>query len=57
LRFGAIAGSNPWGATGLEWTTSSPPPPDNFNMMPLVTEGPYNYNPQAAGPELEATDG
>src|SRR5947209_7360827 len=26
LRFGRKAGTNPWGAVGLEWTTSSPPP-------------------------------
>jgi cytochrome c oxidase subunit I len=57
LRYGAIAGSNPWGATGLEWTTSSPPPPDNFKTTPLVTEGPYKYDPKAAEAELEAADG
>jgi cytochrome c oxidase subunit 1 len=56
LRYGAIAGSNPWGATGLEWTTSSPPPPENFKTTPLVTEGPYKYDPQAAEAELEAAD-
>jgi cytochrome c oxidase subunit 1 len=57
LRYGAVAGSNPWGATGLEWTTSSPPPPDNFKTTPLVTEGPYKYDPKAAEAELEAADG
>ena len=30
LRYGRIAGSNPWGASGLEWTTTSPPPTENF---------------------------
>src|SRR3981081_1526107 len=29
LRSGRRAGSNPWGAVGLEWTTTSPPPTDN----------------------------
>ena len=54
LRYGGIAGPNPWNATGLEWTTSSPPPPDNFKTTPLVTEGPYQYDPQAAEAEWEA---
>ena len=30
LRYGAIAPANPWGATGLEWQTPSPPPTENF---------------------------
>jgi cytochrome c oxidase subunit 1 len=46
LRFGKIAGPNPWKATGLEWQTSSPPPTDNFAQTPLVTSGPYGYNPE-----------
>jgi cytochrome c oxidase subunit 1 len=43
LRHGAIAGANPWGATGLEWTTQSPPLPENFTVTPVVTEGAYEY--------------
>jgi cytochrome c oxidase subunit I len=34
---GAIAGANPWGAGTLEWATSSPPPPYNFALQPMVT--------------------
>ena len=30
MRYAAPAGPNPWGATGLEWQTSSPPPTHNF---------------------------
>ena len=30
MRYGPAAGPNPWGATGLEWQTPSPPPTDNF---------------------------
>ena len=31
LRYGKRASANPWQATGLEWTTPSPPPRDNFD--------------------------
>ena len=41
---GRPAGNNPWHATGLEWTTTSPPPVENFEEIPTVTEPPYNYN-------------
>ncbi|MGR6034339.1 MAG: cytochrome c oxidase subunit I [Candidatus Nitrosoglobus sp.] len=44
LRYGKIAGNNPWGATGLEWQTSSPPPKHNFEETPIVKEGPYAYS-------------
>ena len=30
LVWGRRAPANPWGATGLEWQTSSPPPEENF---------------------------
>jgi cytochrome c oxidase subunit I len=43
LRYGKLAGSNPWGAVGLEWTTSSPPPTENFSQTPIVTWEPYDY--------------
>ncbi len=46
LFFGARAPNNPWGATGLEWGTSSPPPSRNFLVQPRVDEGPYDYHPQ-----------
>jgi cytochrome c oxidase subunit 1 len=43
LRFGKKAGPNPWGAVGLEWTTPSPPPKDNFHETPVVTWDAYDY--------------
>jgi cytochrome c oxidase subunit I len=43
LRYGQSAGNNPWEATGLEWTTTSPPPHDNFEVTPVVTREPYDY--------------
>src|SRR6266536_6175593 len=43
LRLGKLAGPNPWGATGLEWQTGSPPPKLNFPTVPVVTGPPYEY--------------
>jgi cytochrome c oxidase subunit 1 len=43
LLHGEPAPDNPWGAKTLEWTTSSPPPHDNFAVEPVVTAGPYEY--------------
>ncbi len=40
---GRRASGNPWGATGLEWQTSSPPPKENFVAAPIVTGPPYDY--------------
>jgi cytochrome c oxidase subunit I len=48
LRFGPKAGPNPWNATGLEWRTSSPPPVENFETTPVVTQDPYEYTPDTA---------
>jgi len=44
LRYGKIAGPNPWHATGLEWTTASPPPTENFEQTPVVTREAYHYS-------------
>jgi len=43
MRYGPPAGPNPWGAKGLEWTIPSPPPTENFEKIPIVTEDAYNY--------------
>lgn len=43
LVAGRRAPANPWGATGLEWTTPSPPPEHNFAEPPIVEHGPYHY--------------
>lgn len=40
---GAKAPENPWGGTTLEWTTSSPPPTENFIGAPEV-DVPYDYS-------------
>jgi len=43
LKHGELAGRNPWGAVGLEWTTASPPPKENFVVPPVVTHEAYEY--------------
>jgi cytochrome c oxidase subunit 1 len=43
MRYGPVAGPNPWGAKGLEWETPSPPPTENFDEIPVVSEEAYNY--------------
>jgi cytochrome c oxidase subunit I len=42
---GRIAGANPFHATGLEWTTPSPPPKDNFDQLPEPPQEVYGYDP------------
>ena len=49
LLRGERAAPNPWRATGLEWQTSSPPPKHNFERTPVVTAGPYLYDPEDGG--------
>src|ERR1700712_3863807 len=34
LKRGAFAGPDPWKANTLEWFTSSPPPENNFDIVP-----------------------
>jgi cytochrome c oxidase subunit 1 len=43
LKYGPIAGPNPWKAVGLEWMTSSPPPTYNFTRTPVVDFEAYEY--------------
>ena len=52
LRYGKEAPANPWGATGLEWQTSSPPPVHNFDETPIVTHDAYDYT-TVMGEEIE----
>ncbi len=36
LKVGTVAGPDPWRANTLEWFTTSPPPANNFDVLPLV---------------------
>jgi cytochrome c oxidase subunit I len=40
---GPKAADNPWNALTLEWQTSSPPSIENFDVLPVLTTGPYDY--------------
>jgi cytochrome c oxidase subunit I len=42
-RWGPRAGPNPWRAKTIEWQVSSPPPLFNFDHVPRVVGGPYEY--------------
>ncbi|HMT04462.1 MAG TPA: cbb3-type cytochrome c oxidase subunit I [Solirubrobacterales bacterium] len=42
-RFGPKAGANPWRAHSIEWQVSSPPPIYNFERIPRVIGGPYEF--------------
>src|SRR3569623_3792583 len=53
-RRGVAAGANPWGAGGLEWATSSPPPVYIFARTPFV-EGREPL--WISGPQLPVKDG
>ena len=59
-RGGPRASSNPWRALTLEWQVSSPPPVFNFDTIPTVVGGPYEYGVPGAvhgifAPPAEAT--
>lgn len=52
---GRLAPDNPWYATGLEWTTTSPPPKENFEQIPTVNLAPYSYG-QPEYSTVDSTD-
>ena len=41
---GEKVGRNPYNATTLEWVAPSPPGHGNFEEMPTVYRGPYEYS-------------
>jgi cytochrome c oxidase subunit 1 len=55
---GDKAPANPFGSKSLEWQTPTPVPLENFAVLPVVTERPYNYGvPDPYEKELAAIDG
>ena len=51
---GRTAGQNPWGARTLEWMIPSPPPYYNFETIPVVLSGPYDYGKPLPYREIKA---
>jgi cytochrome c oxidase subunit I len=47
LFYGKKAPDNPWMLPGLEWRTSSPPPTENFEVMPVVTWEAYEFGEES----------
>jgi cytochrome c oxidase subunit 1 len=43
LYAGEPAPANPWKGLTLEWCTASPPPTENFEKIPVITDWPYRY--------------
>ncbi|MBM3846537.1 MAG: cytochrome C oxidase subunit I [Verrucomicrobia bacterium] len=39
-----VESDNPWQATTLDWQTPTPPPHGNFETVPTVVRGPYDYS-------------
>jgi cytochrome c oxidase subunit 1 len=52
LARGSRTAENPWRATTLEWTTTSPPPAHNFAGVPIVRRGPYDYSVPGAADDF-----
>ena len=46
-----VAGDDPWGANTLEWATSSPPPPHNFDRLPRIRSNRPVYDARVAAAE------
>jgi len=49
LVAGPRSGDNPWHANSLEWATTSPPAHYNFETIPTVYHGPYEYSVPGQG--------
>src|SRR5438128_2843228 len=44
------AAENPWASRGLEWQVPTPVPLANFERIPVITSGPYEYGVPNAPP-------
>jgi cytochrome c oxidase subunit I len=54
LRSGEPAGDDPWEGNTLEWATSSPPPPYNFDRLPQIRSERPVFDTRNARPAEEA---
>ena len=46
---------NPWASRGLEWQLPTPVPVENFERIPVITSGPYEYGVAGAPPVADFT--
>jgi cytochrome c oxidase subunit 1 len=44
LRYGPVAGQNPWRSRGYEWRVPSPPPRENFETLEPYDLPPHDYS-------------
>jgi len=51
------APANPWESRSLEWQVATPIPADNFDRIPTIVSGPYEYGDANARPVAEWPDG
>jgi cytochrome c oxidase subunit I+III len=51
MKRGERAGPDPWGGDSLEWTMSSPPPPENFTQTPVLLKNPLDNKVRGGGKE------
>jgi cytochrome c oxidase subunit 1 len=49
LKFGKKAPQNPWDDNGLEWSLPNPAPHGNWEKVPNVYRGPYEFSAPEAG--------
>ncbi len=54
--YGEKAGNNPWRGLTLEWTTTSPPAIENFDGVPVLATGPYDYGLEKAKEGVPLSD-
>jgi cytochrome c oxidase subunit I len=51
------AAENPWASRGLEWQVPTPVPIENFDRIPVITSGPYEYGVANAPPVADFAPG
>jgi cytochrome c oxidase subunit I len=51
------AAANMWASRGLEWQVPTPVPVENFERVPVITSGPYEYGVPGAPPVADLVPG